>query len=88
MSNQEILMLIESGEYDKAIAALRDHHDMDSEDEVYYTAGRLCWKFGRQADAISFYRKAVAVNPDSQACHALEIAEDVLGFFNPDLLNP
>ncbi len=88
MSNQEILKLIESGEYENALAAIRDHLAVDSEDEIYYAAGRLCWQLGRQADAIGFYRRAIAVNPDSQACHALEMAEDVLGFFNPDLLNP
>ncbi|MDE5635494.1 MAG: tetratricopeptide repeat protein, partial [Muribaculaceae bacterium] len=67
---------------------IRDHLAVDSEDEVYYTAGRLCWQLGRQADAMGFYRRALAVNPDSPARYAMEMAKDVLDFYNPDLLNP
>ncbi len=67
---------------DEALAA--DPRD----DSAYYCLGRVLWKAGDRSGALSAYSKAVEINPDSPARHAVELARSVFDFFNPDLLNP
>lgn len=57
-------------------------------DELYFYRGKINWRRGLNTLAITDFEHAVAINPDSNARHALEMARDVTDFFNPDLLNP
>lgn len=57
-------------------------------DELYFYRGKINWRRGLNALAITDFEHALAINPDSKARHALEMARDVTDFFNPDLLNP
>lgn len=85
----QILQAIDSGDTSKAIDLLNNHLvSSPGDDEAWYTLGRLYWKAGQQGAAVTAYRHAVDINPKSPARHALELANDVLDFFNPDLLNP
>ncbi|MCM1449865.1 MAG: tetratricopeptide repeat protein [Clostridiales bacterium] len=89
MELKEIKEKARKGEIEQAINDLSQYlvtHIND--DEAYYIQGRLYWKNGQHANAVACYRKAIALNPDSPAHHALEIAESVFNFYNPDLLNP
>lgn len=90
MLPREILNLIESGECHKAISAIEKYlvDDKAADDTAYYAMGRLYWQLGEHAEAVNCYRRALELNPNSPARHALEIANDVFDFFNPDLLNP
>ena len=56
--------------------------------EVYYQRGRVNWRLGLRAAAVTDYEHAVALDSGSPARCALEMARDVEAFFNPDLLNP
>ncbi len=56
--------------------------------DLYYRRGRLHWRAGAQAAAITDYEHALALDPASPAKQALEMARSVMDFFNPDLLNP
>lgn len=60
----------------------------DNLDELYFYRGKINWRRGLNTLAITDFEHAVAINPDSKARHALEMARDVTDFFNPDLLNP
>ncbi len=50
--------------------------------------GRLLWKLGRKADAMSDYAAAADLDPSSPAAAALEMARDIMDFYNHDLYNP
>lgn len=67
--------------YDRLIAGRQDA-------ELYFQRGRLKWKAGRKTDAMSDYAKAVALDPQSPAAAALDLARDVMAFYNKDLYNP
>lgn len=89
MTDDEILSLIDAAEPCEALSTLNGMIRQGCEcDTVYYAMGRLYWRLGNHAEAVRAYRAAVAINPDSVARHALEMADDVFRFFNPDLLNP
>lgn len=53
-----------------------------------YMLGRIAWKEGRRADAIEYYERAAASDPESEAAVALEQAQEIMNFFNKDLYNP
>lgn len=54
----------------------------------HFLRGKAYWRMGQKGKAISDYEQAVALDPDSPARLALEMARDVMNFFNPDLYNP
>ncbi len=61
--------------------------DRDKADALFLL-GRLAWKRGDKAVAISRYNEAVALDADSEAAIALEQALNIMDFFNKDLYNP
>ncbi len=56
--------------------------------DALFLLGRLAWKRGDKAAAISRYNEAVALDADSEAAIALEQALNIMDFFNKDLYNP
>ena len=50
--------------------------------------GRLYWRMQNYSAAVTDFETALAINPECDAKHALELARDVFDYFNPDLLNP
>lgn len=71
------------------IAALAAQIESDAANaDLYYQRGRLLWKLDRRSEAISDYEHAVALDPGSPAGTALEMARNIMDYFNPDLLNP
>lgn len=86
---QHVEELIASEKFAEAIDALTELLKSDSEnDELYYIRGKILWRLGRHGAATSDYTKASLINPASPATKALEMANDVADFFNPDLYNP
>ncbi len=90
MSSREFLKTVmESRECDDAISDIKKYLVSNTGDDVaYYYLGRLYWQSGKKAEAINCYRRAMDINPESPARHALTLADEVFSFFNPDLLNP
>lgn len=89
MLPEKIMTLINDGNTAEAIKLLSRYVSEQVDDDfAYYVMGRLYWQQGNHAEAVNSYRRAIAINPDSKARHALEMATDVFDFFNPDLLNP
>lgn len=81
--------LSDEGRFEEALAeAARLLADHPADDELWYEAGRLNWRLGRRAQAITAYNHAVELNPDSPAAEALALVSSIMDFYNPDLLNP
>lgn len=86
---KDIDALVAKGELDKAIESLSGLIAADEDnDELYFMRGKLKWRVGDRSGATSDYMKASSINPASPARRALEQAQDVADFFNPDLYNP
>lgn len=91
-SNNQIISEVEravsENRFDDALALLTDAIAKTPGSELYYMRGRLFWKIGRKGDAMSDYASATALDPSSPAAKAMEIARDVMDFYNKDLYNP
>lgn len=59
-----------------------------NDDEALTMRGMRHWALGNRADAINDYLAAIRINPASNAVEALRHANDILNFYNKDLLNP
>lgn len=85
----EIRHLIDEGRYDRALEYLdRAIVRKPGDAALWYERGRLYWRLGNKANAIADYEEAVFLDSESPARHALQLARDVMDFYNTDLLNP
>lgn len=88
-SEQIIKHLISEGRYDEAVSALDRNIEEDSANSLWwYLRGKVYWRTERYADAISDYEESAHLDPRSDGARALEMARDVMNFYNTDLLNP
>lgn len=92
MQKSDIENLIASGETERAetevLAMLNAASTDRAKSEALFLLGRVAWKRGDKAAAISRYNDAVALDADSEAAVALQQALDIMDFFNKDLYNP
>ncbi len=86
MDKETIKQLFEANRLEDVEQALARCEHTDA--WVLYMLGRVAWKRGDKSGAISYYEKAVGVDPMSDAAVALEQARCIMDFFNTDLLNP
>ncbi len=58
--------------------------------ELYLHRGRLLWRMQRHAAAMADYERAADGDGEAarEAAVALQLARDVMDFFNKDLYNP
>lgn len=81
--------LIDENRTEKALECLNLYIEQnDKDDEGLFMRGRVYWRMQKYAAAVTDFEAAVAINPESGAQSALELARDVFNFYNPDLLNP
>ena len=83
--------LINSGNTDKALIRLKELTSCAeySENSVFwFLMGKTLWKQGKRSEATSAFRTCVLLDPNGPGKIALEIADDISSFFNPDILNP
>jgi len=57
------------------------------DDELFYLLGNAWRKKGNWQMAMNNYLEAVNLNPESPAANALEIANEILAFYNKDMYN-
>ena len=55
---------------------------------LYVERGKLLWRLNRRGEAISDYERAAALDPAGPGGLLLEHSNNIMDFFNPDLLNP
>lgn len=88
-SKQIIEELISSGNFEEAISALDHNIENDSDNaQWWYLRGKTYWRMGCRSEAIFNYEEAAHLDVKSPAVHALNMARDVMDFFNHDILNP
>ena len=86
---ERIRNLLASEKADEAISQLEawrsDGGVMD--DELFYLLGNAWRKKGNWQMAMNNYLEAIALNPESPAQQALDIANEILDFYNKDMYN-
>ena len=86
---QRVRDLLDASRPDDAIALLEEFRKGGGEmtDTLFYLQGNAWRKKGNWQMAINNYLEAVALNPESPAKQALEIANEILAFYNKDMYN-
>lgn len=84
-----IKALLDAHKADEAIRLIQtfqaDGGAMD--DELFYLLGNAWRKKGNWQMAMNNYLEAVNLNPESPAQQALDIANEILDFYNKDMYN-
>lgn len=86
---EKVRILLEGNRSDEAISLLEDYRREGGamNDRLFYLLGNAWRKKGNWQMAMNNYHEAIALNPESPAKQALEIANDILDFFNKDMYN-
>ena len=80
--------LLEQDKADEAISALENYRAGGTmDDELFYLLGNAWRKKGNWQMAMNNYLEAVHLNPESPAAQALDIANEILAFYNKDMYN-
>ena len=81
--------LLATEKADEAIAELERFRTAGGtmDDELFYLLGNAWRKTGNWQMAMNNYLEAVALNPESPAQQALDIANEILDFYNKDMYN-
>lgn len=58
------------------------------DDNLFYERGKLYWKTGKRAEAITDFNAAILINPHSPATDYLNMVNEIMDFYNTDLYNP
>ena len=89
MMKERIQSLLDGNRADEAIALMesyrKDGGRMD--DTLFYMLGNAWRKKGNWQMAMNNYLEAVHINPESPAQQALDIANEILSFYNKDMYN-
>ena len=86
---ERIKALLEAHKADEAIRLLQDYQADGGamDDELFYLLGNAWRKKGNWQMAMNNYLEAINLNPDSPAKQALDIANEILDFYNKDMYN-
>lgn len=81
--------LLEQDKADEAISALENYRAGGGrmDDVLFYLLGNAWRKKGNWQMAMNNYLEAIHRNPESPAVQALEIANEILAFYNKDMYN-
>ena len=81
--------LLEQDKADEAISALENYRAGGGrmDDVLFYLLGTAWRKKGNWQMAMNNYLEAVHLNPESPAAQALDIANEILAFYNKDMYN-
>ena len=86
---ERIRNLLSTERADEAIAELDAFRNGGGsmDDELFYLLGNAWRKKGNWQMAMNNYLEAVHLNPESPAQQALDIANEILDFYNKDMYN-
>ena len=86
---EQLRILLEQSRADDAIAAMESYRSGGGEmnDRLFYLLGNAWRKKGNWQMAINNYLEAIDLNPESPAKQALEIAGELLAFYNKEMYN-
>ena len=83
---ERIRRLLDQDRADEVIGLL-ESFEGPLDDELYYLLGNAWRKKGNWQMAMNNYLEAVHRNPESPAAQALEMANEILAFYNKDMYN-
>ena len=69
------------------VITLMESYQGPMDDALYYLLGNAWRKKGNWQMAMNNYLEAIRLNPESPAAQALEIANEILDFYNKDMYN-
>jgi tetratricopeptide (TPR) repeat protein len=84
-----IKALLDANEADEAITLMDGYRASGGpmDDSLYYLLGNAWRKKGNWQMAMNNYLEALELNPESPAKQALDIANEILDFYNKDMYN-
>ncbi|MCM1452089.1 MAG: tetratricopeptide repeat protein [Clostridium sp.] len=81
--------LIAYGQQKTAVEELNKLIEKEPENANWpYLRGRAYWQLGEKGKAMTDFEHALHLDPNSPAKLSLEMAHNVMEFFNPDIFNP
>lgn len=83
---ERIRSLLDQDRADEVIG-LMERFEGPMDDELFYLLGNAWRKKGNWQMAMNNYLEAIHRNPESPAAQALEIANEILAFYNKDMYN-
>ena len=85
---EKVKQWIQTGKTEEAISVLdRYLTDNPTDDQAWYLRGKAYYKRGEIRLALNDYLQAIALNPDSPAQQAYNMAIRILDFYNKDMYN-
>ena len=86
---QRLQSLLDQHRSDEAIALVEEYRAGGGvmDDTLFYLLGNAWRKKGNWQMAMNNYLEAVHINPDSPARQALDIANEILDFYNKYMYN-
>ena len=86
---QRLQSLLDAHRSDEAIALVAEYRAGGGvmDDTLFYLLGNAWRKKGNWQMAMNNYLEAIQLNPDSPAQQALDIANEILAFYNKDMYN-
>jgi cytochrome c-type biogenesis protein CcmH/NrfG len=90
MDIYELKQMVEQNELSKSLKILNDLIFVNSADiQVLLLRGRIYYKMQKWGDAMNDYSSVLELDPENQeAKSGLEMAQNILGYFTPDMFNP
>ncbi len=86
---QHINALLHKNSIDEALRLAEENVAANPSDAMaLYIRGKVRWRKGLKGEAMSDYTAASLLDPDGPAKVALEQAQEVIHYYNPDLMNP
>ena len=86
---QRLQSLLDQHRSDEAIALVEEYRAGGGvmDDTLFYLLGNAWRKKGNWQMAMNNYLEAIQLNPSSPARQALDIANEILAFYNKDMYN-
>ena len=86
----EIKQLVEQNELSKSLEILNEHIRFNSNDAAaLQLRGRIHYKMQNWGGAMNDFSLVLEIEPDNaEAKSGLQMAQNILGYFTPDIFNP
>ncbi len=85
---EHIISLLEQDKAEEARVAFNGLPEFDSV-EYFLVKGKIEQKFQKWGDAINAYNRVLTKEPDNESAKSnLELIQNILNFWNPEMFNP
>ena len=85
VNKKSIQLLLEEGSAEEVLKVTQSCLSKGADDEIYYLRGNAFMRLQNWQGAIECYLEALALNPESPARETMQMAEDILNFYNKDI---